>query len=234
VILGLRYHELGIIKALPPGKLLCLGYPDIIATAEELEALGLKQLEPVANQRIAALHKWPGTIWEAEPLLREMGFEPIYLDIAHQRGKEELVDLNMPLPAYLERQFDAVIDGGTIEHCMNIGGAWVNIARAMKSHAWVLHLNPANQVNHGFYSISPTLYASWYREIILHRITWLEKGEYIYKRLGNPNARGILPVNACNVVVARYPRSDWPVQWKYSNKELPTTSGPVLMEPRPA
>ena len=58
--------------------------------------------------------------------------------------------------------YDIVLDVGTAEHCFNIGQAIVNMADMVRKDGYIIHENPANWGNHGFYNLNPTFYADFY------------------------------------------------------------------------
>jgi hypothetical protein len=62
----------------------------------------------------------------------------------------------------VSQKYDFVIDVGSAEHCFNIGTAFVNMASLLKRGGVILHENPHDWGNHGFYGIQPTLYADFY------------------------------------------------------------------------
>ena len=67
-------------------------------------------------------------------------------------------DLNRPVPADLHQRFDAIVDGGTLEHIFNVPVALSNLMRMTKVGGLVLLANPANNLcGHGFFQFSPEL-----------------------------------------------------------------------------
>lgn len=213
--MGIDVHQLSLLCQLPRGKLLSLGYPDLTASQEELAGLGVKTFQDVSTPELCRWHAWDGPIFNTDIVFRELGFAPTYLDIGNKRGFERVVDLNFPLPDDLRGNFDTVFDGGTLEHCFNIGQAFRNVALALKPDGYAVHVNPINHMNHGFYCISPTLYHSFYREVAGHWACWGTAQDRGMGKIEEPHGRGTLPKNASNIVVGRYPVSDWPTQYKY-------------------
>lgn len=215
--MGIDIHQLGLLCGLPRGKLLCLGYPDLVATEPELRKLGVTEFKEVADKGIAGWHGWHGPMFDTDAILKELGFAPTYADITSARGLETIVDLNEPLPVDLQGAFDTVFDGGTLEHCFNIGQGFRNVALALKPDGYAVHCNPVSQVNHGFYCISPTLYHDFYGEVKEHYLVWgsaAQRGGPA--RVTAPYGRFTPPAEASNVVVCRYPVKGWPVQHKYA------------------
>jgi hypothetical protein len=63
----------------------------------------------------------------------------------------------------MNRQFDTVIDFGTLEHVFNVQVALRNVAALCKKGGRILHALPANNYSgHGFYQFSPELFFSVY------------------------------------------------------------------------
>lgn len=213
--MAIDIDQLSLLCQLPRGTLLSLGYPDLTASREDLEKLGARTFREITNPALNRWHAWDGPMYDTDPIIRDLGFDPVYLDMANKRGFERVVDLNYPLPADLHGRFDTVFDGGTLEHCFNIGQGFRNVALALKPDGFAIHINPVTHMNHGFYCVSPTLYHSFYREVIGHWVVWGTAQNRGMGKVDEPHGRGDLPKNASNVVVARHPVSDWPTQHKY-------------------
>ena len=86
------------------------------------------------------------------------------LDISDFEGADHIFDLNEDeLPERLVSQFDAVFNGGTLEHVFHVPNALTSITRMLRPGGVVVHVLPCNGwVNHGFYQISPTLMFDYY------------------------------------------------------------------------
>ena len=70
-------------------------------------------------------------------------------------------DMNLPLVH--PRQFDTVLDLGTLEHVFNAPVAFGNVASLCKAGGRIIHILPANNYSgHGFYQFSPELFFSLY------------------------------------------------------------------------
>lgn len=148
---------------------LSLGYPDVLVDASTLEELLGAQLATRASYRpdseaIARFHRMPeGTrIPEAQNLFALLGYDLEILDIGALRGGEMIHDLNEPVPERLHRRYALIIDPGTLEHCFNIAQAAANAAQMVAPGGGVLHANPLNMFNHGFYNLNPTWYHDFY------------------------------------------------------------------------
>ncbi|MCG8650488.1 MAG: class I SAM-dependent methyltransferase [Pirellulales bacterium] len=68
-------------------------------------------------------------------------------------------DMNHPIDAALHNQYDAVIDGGTLEHIFNTPIALSNCMRMVRVGGCLAFFAPANNhCGHGFYQFSPELF----------------------------------------------------------------------------
>ena len=81
------------------------------------------------------------------------------VDNSDYEGAPLVHDFNRPIPADWDERYDAVIDGGTLEHIFNFPVAIANCMRLAKKGGRVLIFTPANnQLGHGFYQFSPELF----------------------------------------------------------------------------
>lgn len=143
-----------------------MGYPDIIAPPELLkELIGDRRVEyradseAICKRHGLALRQIP----DAHALFKVLGCELYVYDVVQERGCEILCDLNLPQQIGLDL-YDVVLDVGTAEHCFNIGQALKNMAGAVKLGGYIVHENPFNCGNHGFYSLNPTLFHDFYTQ----------------------------------------------------------------------
>lgn len=100
-----------------------------------------------------------------DSLYAMLGFSrSVRIDQSSYEAADEQLDLNtQETPEALCDAFDVVLDSGTIEHVFNIGQAMSHCLKMTRSGGRIIHLTPSsNAVNHGLYSISPTLYADFY------------------------------------------------------------------------
>ena len=153
-----------------PVRMISGGYPDILIRPSEIERL---LGEGVARSLIprpdsAGIIVWHGLTGQLDSVPETVHFfsllnvELTVLDIQPVRGGEILHDLNTPLPAALTQQFDIVYDGGTLEHCFNVGQAVSNFLALAKVNGFIYHSNLFNVPNHGFYNFCPTFYHDSY------------------------------------------------------------------------
>lgn len=78
------------------------------------------------------------------------------LDNSAYEGANIVRDMNVPIPDELGGQYDAVIDGGSIEHIFNVHVSVSNLLRLVKVGGRVFITIPANNLcGHGFYQFSP-------------------------------------------------------------------------------
>ena len=156
--MAINQAQYDMIKVLPTkGKsLLCLGYPDMLIRLNPDKDIPRAYRET----DIARSHRWEGPVYDTDFVMRNiLGFKRVaYYDIANHRGRETLVDLNYPVE--IEETFDFVMDFGTLEHCWNISQGFKTVKELAKEY--VVHSNPLNIINHGFWNISPTTYVDFY------------------------------------------------------------------------
>lgn len=144
-----------------------MGYPDVIFPPDRLaERLGERisalqyrhDSKQICGRHGIELHMVP----DAESLLELYGASLDVYDVKRERGGEIVLDLNEPYPKNSEEQYDWVLDVGTLEHCFNVAQAVKNMASLLKVGGTILHENPFNWGNHGFYSLHPTWFHDFY------------------------------------------------------------------------
>lgn len=109
-------------------------------------------------------HVMPNLI--TEDVFRKLGFSEIRsLDVSDYEHPSILFDLNSPeTPPELVGQFDTVMDIGTLEHVFHVPNALANICRMTKRGGRIIIQVPSsNALDHGFYSISPTLLTDYFQ-----------------------------------------------------------------------
>jgi len=81
------------------------------------------------------------------------------MDISDYEGAKIIHDLNLPIPVSLEKKYDVVIDGGTLEHIFNFPLAISNCMKMIKEGGSIFIFSMANNhCGHGFYQFSPELF----------------------------------------------------------------------------
>ena len=155
--MGLPLHALKALKPYLKGKVLSLGYPDLIVSSKDIEDLfGYKPT------KFTQVHEWHGRkepLPETLELFQKLGCELTVVDFTSETGHERIADLNYPHDL---GKHDLVIDPGTLEHCFNIGQAFLNAANAVKVGGVICHLSPLDMMNHGFYNLNPTLFHDFF------------------------------------------------------------------------
>lgn len=150
-------------------KVASFGYPDIISPLWYVESLLGEKFRDLSYRQdsddICGRHRIEQRkIPDAESFFSLMGCALTVFDIVSERGCENILDLNEPLPLGKPLQFDIVLDIGTLEHVFHIGQAALNMASMVKYGGFIFHENPYNMGNHGFYGMNPTWYADFYRQ----------------------------------------------------------------------
>jgi len=239
---ALRFVQLGLDAAKRAGCesqcVLSLGYPDILASPEQIGALfGAGIVDALEfrpdSEEIARWHgmaSGANRIVESAHFMALLGYDLEVLDVVAARGGERLHDLNEPLPPELHRRCALVIDPGTLEHCFNIAQAASNLAQMVAPGGCVFHGNPLNMYNHGFYNLNPTWYRDFYAAngFEIEQMVAIANPVLAPKRFEVPPTKrfGGIPENCSLYVLARRVAETpirWPTQSKYVNN--PTLKG---------
>ncbi len=149
-----------------PKKLVSIGYPDLIVQNNDIEPkVPVKYQTHLAGKPEAM--KWHGldprkySYFSIQRFVEANSWEFNYIDIKQGTGSDSSgfleADLNYSIPNYLYSNYDILIDGGTAEHCFNIGKVFENYFHMLKPGGILLQYVPFISPNHGFYSINPTL-----------------------------------------------------------------------------
>ena len=156
--MALPYHALKRLEPLMRGaRILSLGYPDLMCSADEIEKLfGYK---PTKFTDAHEWHKVKNPFPETIELFEAIGAKAMIVDFTAERGIEKIADLNHPHDL---GKFDLVIDPGTLEHCFNIGQAFLNAANAVRQGGNIFHISPMTMLNHAFWSLNPTTFHDFY------------------------------------------------------------------------
>lgn len=220
-------------------RIMSLGYPDIIATTDQVRQIMGDDLFSQLKYRddAAAILRWhsggaggkdgDGKVVDAGHLFSLLGYELDVLDLVEARGGELLHDLNVPLPPDLHRRYALVIDAGTLEHCFNIAQAVHNVADLVAVGGAVMHGNPISMYNHGFYNLNPT----WYHDFYEANGFAIELLKLVVDPVKAPRMADLppyerfsgVPENAVQMVVVRRDAVQpvvWPVQKKYRDNPL--------------
>lgn len=219
-----------------PRRMLCLGYPDMLVTEAQLEKLcGVEVARNVTwREDSESILRWHGLagrmqqVAESRSLFLALGIETDFVDIVASRGFEIVLDLNQPAPEAMEGRYDLVYDGGTMEHCFNVGQVMRNILGFARVGGFIVHVNPLNYYNHGFFNFNPTFYHDWYTQSGNALVTpcYAMHGPVLGSRLTalNPTDKFAAPDRAVLLVAAMKAVAtapSWPTQSKYlHNSEL--------------
>jgi hypothetical protein len=220
-------------------RIVSLGYPDILASPEQVRAIfGDAIFSRLAfradSASIVGYHGVQGItdrVIEAGSLFDALGFPLDVIDIHAARGGEIVHDLNLPVARALHERYAVVLDAGTIEHCFNIAQAIANAASLAARGGVILHGNPINMYNHGFYNLNPNWYHDFYAANGFHVdylrlvLDVLSPAPKLFELPAFERFASV-PENATLLVVARrlaVQEIRWPVQRKY--RENPMLGG---------
>ena len=199
-------------------SVLSLGYPDILASAEECHELFGVEAKVVSGT--GEQHGIKRDLVETMDLMAMIGAKFECVDVQRWRGHERVCDLNEPQDL---GKFDLVIDPGTTEHCFNIGQAVKNAASAVKVGGHIYHGSPMTMINHGFYNICPTMLWDFYEQngwkivMMEARSTHTVGGKAINSIFARTRIATVSPESSIICMAQR--RTDaaliWPMQEKY-------------------
>lgn len=113
---------------------------------------------PTSEPRLAEVFSDPFGF--AEPFLHELGAKRIdSVDATNYEGASIVQDLNLGLPESCIGKYDAVIDGGTLEHVFNFPAAFKCSMSSLRVGGCFFVVTQCNNaMGHGFYQFSPELY----------------------------------------------------------------------------
>ena len=149
----------------PGANVASFGYPDITASPAVISS-ALSGRVPAFRKDSAAVCERhglePRDIPDAHSFCEALGARLDVYDVVREHGCETLIDLNHE--AVLPCTYDFALDVGTLEHCFNIAQAAFNMASCVKLGGFIIHENPFNWGNHGFYGFNPTWYEDFYSQ----------------------------------------------------------------------
>ena len=165
----------------------------------------------------------------ADEFFRALGATDLsFLDRSAYEGAEVLLDLNQPLPPQYHARFDAVIDGGTLEHIFNFPAALKSCMEALALGGRLMSFTPADGLmGHGFFQFSPELFfracgsANGFeveRMLIWYLRSWYEArdparvGHRVEASMGGP-ATLCVTARRCEIKAIF---SEWPIQSDYA------------------
>jgi hypothetical protein len=217
-----------LARASSPARVLALGYPDLLASRDELCGLfgeGIRDalIDRPDSREALGRHGIDGDrAVETHSLFSALGLQLDAVDVVPGHGVDRVVDLNEALPHDLVGRYAMVIDPGTIEHCFNIGQAMMNATQALALGGFVVHVNPMSMFNHGFYNLNPTFYHDFYGDngfqiLFMNGLAPLQGPAAFFEVAPAARLNGV-PENAVMIVIARRVAARalrWPVQSKY-------------------
>ena len=141
------------------GKLLQLGNQKIICSKKKF--IKLKNKYHNKNIKINSEEKFDSNLF-----FKLLNFNQVQsIDVNNYENATIIEDLNFPVKKKYYEYFDFIYDGGTLEHIFNISQALNNLCKIVKTKGYIMHLSPVNNyIDHGFYSINPTLLKDYYEQ----------------------------------------------------------------------
>lgn len=143
------------------GTICQLGKQTVLVSTDSIRDLALKF--GFESNETGEQMPWTGNA-EDDYLFRTLGYEKIEsIDTDSFENATYIMDLNLEVPVEFHNRFDAIYDGGTLEHIFNLQQALKNIHKMLKPGGIIMHLSPShNHVDHGFYMFSPTFFNDYY------------------------------------------------------------------------
>ena len=104
--------------------------------------------------------------FDAATMFELIGIDDVHvIDVSDYEGADTIYDLADDLPDELVEKFDYIVDGGTLEHIFDISQAMFNVSSMLKKGGMIFHFSViAGDIDHAFYSISPTFYEDYYSD----------------------------------------------------------------------
>ncbi|MBZ5497071.1 MAG: hypothetical protein LAP85_11765 [Acidobacteriia bacterium] len=81
-----------------------------------------------------------------------------YLDCDLNDMADLRLDFNKPIPREMAGSFNTLLNGGTLEHIMDVRAALQNIHSLVKSNGVIIHLAPLTWYDHGYYNFNPMFF----------------------------------------------------------------------------
>lgn len=213
------------------GTVLFAGYPDFLVDTETLNKLFLNADFTIdsASEIIKSTHNTKiDQAYDPREVFKALGYtDSAIIDIAQERGVEEIIDLNYPHDL---NAFDLVVDHGTIEHCFNVAQAAINLAQAVKLNGFIAQHLPATMGNHGFYNFNPTWFFDFYENNgfnILHLEGWCLTTQQLYALPKYGDYTGLPEQSLISMVAQRKELKPitYPLQHKYNNDARTSSNG---------
>lgn len=214
-----------------PVKMATIAYPDILVLPSVIEELCGETIAKSVriredSEKILGWHGLVGKldgVVETRHFFSMLGVDVTVFDIHQVRGDELIQDMNEPLDQKFRNGFDIVYDGGTLEHCFNIGQAVKNCVQLARVGGYIYHVHPFNIANHGFYNFCPTFYHDFYGDnghVLVSKILARTSSLFDPKMIELPPvSRFLANWGESTIMAAAQKRHDnaviWPMQSKY-------------------
>jgi len=163
--------------------------------------------------------KRPGMLWEIAKVFWHTFLQPNSMTAIDFHGTDQALKLDLNDPIDLKRQFNVVMNLGTVEHVFNVAQVFKTIHDHTMPDGLMVHGLPfSGWVDHGFYSFNPTFYwdlaaangyamvAMIYAELTPLKVVMLNNREHILELTKN----GQLGNNSLIYAVLRRPKEDVP------------------------
>jgi hypothetical protein len=154
------------------GEVLCLGQQAVLASLEEVRRILMNhdalvaELPPGFDTRpkIVGGGEFQKGMPNCQAVFHMLGAKRVRVcDVSRYESPDLVINLNHPVDASLHGQFDSIIDVGTLEHVFDLPQALESIVAMLRTGGVLTIGVPASlAVNHGFYSLSPTLFLDYF------------------------------------------------------------------------
>jgi hypothetical protein len=158
------------------GEVLVLSQQMVFATLEEAKKILAMHGATVhelpdgfdTKNKVPGFDSGPNMIYcdptNCQALMMLLGADKVYTcDVSNDENPDFLINLNLPIDRKYHNRFDTIVDSGTLEHVFDVPQALENINLMLKKGGTLILSAPtSNAVNHGFYSLSPTLFFDYY------------------------------------------------------------------------
>jgi hypothetical protein len=174
-------------KELNKGDILTLGTQHCNFSYEEVSNIFKKKNYPIKNHKFYknTLKNLKNNAINAKTFFEMLGFSNVdELDFNNYEGANLIYDLNEVIK--VEKKYDLVFDGGTIEHVFDVKNSMTNIVNFLKIGGNVMHSFPLNGwINHGYYNFSPCMFYEFYKQNSFNNFKFYTIEKYKLTKLSN-------------------------------------------------
>lgn len=151
-------------------KVLCLAYPDVIASRDEVKNVFGQKMKDVPARKDGKLslnwhkaHNITDEVLDTKSMFKELGYEMDSFDIVTGRGGEMIHDLSHPLPPlhHAHNSYDLVFDCIS-NQVFNVAQAWWTMIQCCRVGGYIISVTPVQMVNQGFWNVSPAAYEDFF------------------------------------------------------------------------